>query len=105
MAYASGVVPLRRDAAVKSLAAHRAELDELGVRSLVLFGSVARDEATADSDVDLVVEFERPVGFFALFRLRDKLESWLGCAVDLVVHDAVRPELRERIEREGLRAA
>ena len=44
-----------------------------GVKALLLFGSVARDEATSKSDVDLLVEFNRPVGYFGLFALQDYL--------------------------------
>jgi Nucleotidyltransferase domain len=43
------------------LDAHRDRLDEFAVKALFLFGSVARDEATAESDVDFLVEFNRPV--------------------------------------------
>ena len=95
----------QREAVLAELAAHRPELDGHGVRSLLLFGSTARNEATSDSDVDLVVEFDRPVGFFALTRLRLDLEAWLGRRVDLLTADALRPEIRERVLREALRAA
>ena len=49
---------LRKDQVLAILSAHQAELRELGVKSLALFGSVARDEARPDSDVDLLIEFE-----------------------------------------------
>jgi predicted nucleotidyltransferase len=52
------------------LAEHREDLRARGVRSLALFGSVARGEASATSDVDLPVEFSRPVGLFEFVRLR-----------------------------------
>jgi predicted nucleotidyltransferase len=87
------------------LSAARAELGELGVRSLDLFGSVARDEASADSDVDLLVEFDRPIGLFHFFRVQQRLEEILGAPVDLVMRDAVKPQLRERIFAEAIRAA
>jgi predicted nucleotidyltransferase len=87
------------------LSAARLELGELGVRSLELFGSVARGEARADSDVDLLVEFERPIGLFHFFRVQHRLEEILGARVDLVMRDAVRPQLRERIFAEAIRAA
>ena len=51
---------MERDEILRRLASHRAELARLGVRSLALFGSVARDEAGSASDVDLLVEFEGP---------------------------------------------
>jgi len=95
----------QREAVLAALSAHRPELDSHGVRSLLLFGSTARNEATSDSDVDLVVEFDRPVGFFALTRLRLDLEAWLGRPVDLLTVDALRPEMRERVLRDALRAA
>ena len=61
---------MKRDEVLKILADHRDELrQQFGVKSLALFGSVARDEATETSDVDLLVEFERPVGLFGLFAL------------------------------------
>jgi uncharacterized protein len=75
------------------------------VRSLDLFGSVARDEASADSDVDLLVEFDRPIGLFHFFRVQQRLEDLLGARVDLVMRDAVKPQLRERIFAEAIRAA
>jgi predicted nucleotidyltransferase len=87
------------------LSAARAELGVLGVRSLDLFGSVARDEASADSDVDLLVEFDRPIGLFHFFRVQGRLEELLGARVDLVMRDAVKPQLRERIFAEAIRAA
>ncbi len=56
----------------------KAELtNQFGVKSLLLFGSVARNEGTATSDVDLLVEFNRPVGYFGLFALQDYLEKLL----------------------------
>jgi uncharacterized protein len=81
------------------------ELRELGVRSLSLFGSVARDQAAPGSDVDLLVEFDRPVGYFHLFEVQDRLETFLGCKVDLVTPGGLRPELRQDILAEAVRAA
>jgi predicted nucleotidyltransferase len=70
---------------------------QFGVKSLSLFGSVARDEATSVSDVDLLVEFNRPVGYFGLFALQDYLENLLGCSVDLGTPDSLKPYIKERI--------
>ena len=53
---------MRRDEALRLLAAHREEIARFGVKSLAIFGSVARDEAGPDSDVDVLVEFSVPVG-------------------------------------------
>lgn len=96
---------LHRDEALTILRGHQRELRERGVKTLAVFGSVARDEATAGSDVDLLVEFERPVGLFAFVRLQRFLESLLGSRVDLVTPDAVRESMREQILAEAVRAA
>jgi len=94
-----------REEVQRRLSTARAELDELGVRTLDLFGSVARGEANEASDVDLLVEFVRPVGLFHFFRVQRRLEEILGRTVDLVMRDAVKPQLRERIFAEAVRAA
>ena len=96
---------LQPEDVIAVLAKHAQDLRAHGVRSLVLFGSIARREARPDSDVDFVVEFDRPVGYFALFRLQDQLTQWLGHPVDLATADSLRPELRQRVLSEGLRAA
>jgi uncharacterized protein len=95
----------RPEDVVAVLAQHREELRGCGVASLLLFGSVARGQATETSDIDLVVEFDRAVGLFGLLRLQARLESWLGRPVDLVPKDSLRPEVRARVIAEGLRAA
>lgn len=88
------------------IAAHREELrGRFHVTYLGLFGSVARDEATADSDVDLLVEFDHLVGFFEVFDLRRHLEGLLGRKVDLVLRDEVKPALRDSIFGDAIRAA
>lgn len=61
------------------------------------FGSVVRKEATAASDVDLLVEFNRPVGYFGLFALQDYLENLLGCPVNLGTPDSLKPYIKERL--------
>ncbi|HNN14619.1 MAG TPA: nucleotidyltransferase family protein [Anaerolineales bacterium] len=78
-------------------------ITKFGVKSLLLFGSVARNEATSASDVDLLVEFDRPVGYFGLFALQDYLEKLLGCPVDLGTPDSLKPYIKERIMGELIR--
>jgi predicted nucleotidyltransferase len=88
------------------LHASRAELEGLGVASLALFGSAARDEAGAESDVDLLVEFFRPVSLFHIFRLKRRLESILTVrSVDLVERDVIHPALKDRILAEAVGVA
>ena len=94
-----------RDAILKTIADHRTELARLGVKSLSVFGSVARDEPGPSSDVDVLVEFERPVGYFAYMDLKDYLEDLLQRRVDLVTPGALKRQLRDRILSEAVRAA
>jgi predicted nucleotidyltransferase len=62
---------MQRDEVVKILVDHRDELrQQFGIKSLLLFGSVARNEASETSDVDLLVTFARPVGLFGLYALQ-----------------------------------
>lgn len=95
---------MTRGEAIQRLAAARPELATLGVRSLDLFGSVARGEAGPSSDVDLLVDFDKPIGLFHFFRVQRRLEEILGCRVDLVMRDAVKRQLRDRIFAEAVRA-
>jgi uncharacterized protein len=88
------------------LQGHRSDLaQKYGVRSLSLFGSVARNEANSASDIDLLVEFDRPVGYFGLFALQDHIESLLGCKVDLGTVNSLKPRIRERVLGECVRVA
>src|SRR5688572_7865761 len=74
---------IRRDLALSLLREHRDDLTRLHVKSLSLFGSVARDQAKPDSDVDILVEFDAPVGLFTFIEVKLTLEDILGCPVDL----------------------
>jgi predicted nucleotidyltransferase len=82
--------------------AHQDDLHQRGVKSLAVFGSVARGESNQASDIDVLVEFERPVGLFEFIRLKYFLENLTGCSVDLVTPDAIRLAMRENIAREAV---
>ena len=95
---------MKQDDVLKILKQKNAEMaKQFGVKSLSLFGSVARNDATKDSDVDILVEFNRPVGYFGLFALQDYLEKLLGCSVDLGTPDSLKPYIKERVEGELIR--
>jgi hypothetical protein len=97
---------MKRDLVLQTLKRQNAELTgTFGVKSLLLFGSVARDEATSISDIDLLVEFNRPVGYFGLFALQDYLEKLFGCPVDLGTQDSLKPYIRERVMGELIHVA
>lgn len=96
---------MKRDEVLRILAAHRDELRrEYGVKSLALFGSAVRNEAGGTSDVDLLVEFERPIGLFHLIATEQHLEDLLGTKVDLVLRRTVLPELKDQIFSEAVNA-
>jgi len=97
---------MKRDAVIRLIQKENASLkQQYGIKSLSLFGSVARDEATSASDIDLLVEFERPTTYFGLFALQNHLEKLLGCSVDLGTPDSLKPRIRERVLSECIRVA
>ena len=71
--------------------------DHYPVRKIGVFGSVARDEQTDESDIDLLVEFSRPVGFVTFMRLEHFLSERLGRPVDLVTSDSLKPVIRQDV--------
>jgi uncharacterized protein len=75
------------------------------VKSLSLFGSVARDEATEVSDVDLLVEFDAPTGYFGLIALQDHLEELLRCPVDVGTAQSLKPRIRDQVIQESVHVA
>ena len=89
---------MNRDQVIRILSEHSVELArKFRVKSLALFGSVSRGEAGPGSDVDLLVEFDGPVGYFGLFALQEYLEAALGSKVDLGTRDSLKPRIRERV--------
>ncbi len=84
-----------------TLGAHRNTLRGYGVRSLGLFGSCARGEATDRSDLDFVVRFDKK-SFDAYMDLKDFLEGIFGRRIDLVLEEAIKPRLRSVILKEAI---
>lgn len=95
---------MERELVLRHLAACKQDLSaRFGVLELGLFGSTARGEATASSDIDVLVAFDGPADSKRYFGVQFYLEDLLGCPVDLVTAKALRPELRPYIERELIR--
>ena len=67
------------------------------VKKIGVFGSVARDEQTDESDIDLLVEFSAPVGFVTFMRVEHFLLDRLGKRVDLVTPDTLKPVIRQDV--------
>ena len=70
---------------------------DYGVTEIGVFGSCVRGETSAGSDIDILVAFGRPVGFFKFLELEDRLSEWLGAEVDLVTRAALKPHIGRRI--------
>jgi predicted nucleotidyltransferase len=93
------------DTVLASLHGHAAFLRQRGVTGLWVFGSVARGDGTAGSDVDLMAAFDPAVrlSLVGLASLRAELSDLLGAPADLVQREALRPAVREAAEREAVR--
>lgn len=91
---------------IATLQAHEAELRHAGIRCLSLFGSVARGDAEAESDVDLLAELdpEARIGLFGLSALERRLAELVGRPVDLLPEPVEKLRLRANIERDRIRA-
>lgn len=70
------------------------------VKKIGVFGSVARADNTEKSDVDMLVEFSEPIGFFKFIQLEEYLGKILGKKVDLVTKRALKPTIKEEILQE-----
>ncbi|HEX5010004.1 MAG TPA: nucleotidyltransferase family protein [Planctomycetota bacterium] len=94
---------MRRQDVLQRLSASVGDMrGRFGVRNLQVFGSVARDEAGPQSDVDVLVAFDGPATFDRYFGLKFFLEDLLGSPVDLVSEKALRPELRGAVLGEAI---
>lgn len=91
---------LLRSDVINTLTNHQIELAQLGVKSLRLFGSVARDEAKPNSDIDFLVEFEQSGGLFQLFRLQHFLEDLFQCKIDVGTEKSLKEHLRTPIKKD-----
>ena len=83
---------------------HEKELKEkYYVKEIGIFGSYARGEAREGSDIDILVDFEKPIGFFRFLELEEYLSNLLGVKVNIVSKKALRPFIGENILREVVR--
>ena len=95
---------MKHNDALSRLQAHEAELKRLGVLSLFMFGSTAREEAQEGSDVDLFFDYDK--GKLSLFQLMDVKEyasAVLGCKADIMTRDSIHHALRDSIEPAAIR--
>jgi len=83
--------------------AHQSELQALGVKTLELFGSAARDDAHSESDLDFLAEFSQPISLFQFIRIKLYLQDLLGHPVDLGTREALKKNLRQPVLQEVIR--
>jgi predicted nucleotidyltransferase len=74
--------------------------DKYGVKDVGIFGSYVRGDQEDKSDLDILVEFDSPIGFFKLLELEEYLEEITGIKVELVTRKALKPRISEYILRE-----
>ena len=93
---------MSKDKVLRLIRSHKKELDSFNVKSLALFGSAARDEPHALSDIDILVEFQDKATFDQYMKLKLFLEDTLDCPVDLVTRKALKPRIRDSVEKGAL---
>ncbi len=80
---------------------HRNELtQQYGLKEIGIFGSYVRGEQTEESGLDVLIEFEKPVGFVKFLRLENKLSELLGIKVEMVTKKLLKPFISKRILQE-----
>jgi hypothetical protein len=98
--------PLDQRAILQILRAHQPELRAAGILHLRLFGSFARGDATPESDIDLIADFDpaRRLSLLDMVQLEDRLAAILGLKVDLAPADTLRDYVRNDADREAVHA-
>jgi len=83
------------------LSEHKTEIiEKYGVMEIGIFGSYIKDEQKETSDIDVLVEFKRPVGMLTFINLKNYLSDLFGINVDLVMKKALKPRIGQRILNE-----
>jgi uncharacterized protein len=97
---------MKRDQVIAMLREYETQLRAVGVVRLSLFGSTARDEARADSDIDLLALFDdsRDLSLLDIIGIENRLSDLLGQPVDLIEEGTIRPRARKSAHAEAVRA-
>ena len=95
-----------RDLVLKKLHDHIEQIQQFGVASIGVFGSVARNESNEKSDLDILVEYkDNSLNLDSYMDLKYYLEDLFNCSVDLVTKSSMKPYLKDRILQEVIYAA
>lgn len=84
---------------------HIKEIKRFHIEKISIFGSVARDQETPHSDIDILIKFDGPASYDLFMDLKFFLEDLLNRKVDLVTEDAIRSEIKKYIEKDLIRVA
>ena len=95
-----------REQVIATLRAHERQLKDSGIVRLSLFGSTARGNAAANSDVDLLAAFDvnRRISLLDIAGMELDLSEMLGCKVDLIEEESLKPRIQKSVESEAVRA-
>jgi len=94
---------MQRAEAIQRLKDHEADLKKMGVQTLYLFGSTAREEAGPDSDVDLFFDHERgKLSLFGLMDVKEAAAKILGCKADIMTRGSIHKAIRSQVEADAL---
>ncbi|MBT4267445.1 MAG: nucleotidyltransferase family protein [Deltaproteobacteria bacterium] len=95
---------LTRNQLIEKLRKNDVLLNQYSVKSISVFGSIAREEAKSKSDIDLLVEFNpgAKIGLIEFIGLKDVLSDLLGVSVDLVTPDSLHPAMKTNILQEAV---
>ena len=97
---------MKRDEVIATPRAHEPALRSAGIARLSRFGSMARNEARADSDIDLLAAFDEAhaLSLLDIIGIENRLADLLGQPVDLIEEGTLRPRARRNVTREAVRA-
>jgi predicted nucleotidyltransferase len=93
---------MKLERVLQLLEKNKQKLEQMGVQSLAVFGSTARQEAKPSSDVDILVSFDSAPTFDQYIETKFLLEDLLGCRVDLITQDGLKPLVKLEIEKEAI---
>lgn len=94
-----------RDKVLSLLKEHLEEIRKFKIQKISIFGSVARNQETIQSDVDILIKFDGPASYDLYMDLKFFLEDLLGRKVDLITEDGMRNEIKQFVEKDLIRVA
>lgn len=94
-----------KEKVLKLLKEHLEEIQQFKIQRMFIFGSVARNQESPISDIDVLVKFEGPPSYDRYMDLKFFLEDLLGRKVDLITEDALRSEVRQFVKKDLIRVA